>query len=141
MQETLFGSRTNVQELKREEEKSGSQHGGLSFDDFVDKVVDLRWDTPAGALDLEMLKSMVKADDKMLVKRLAIREENLRQLSQGNTVTAKDNSEQQHFAKPHVQQEQEVDWSVSPLADVPTELLFHVLKTRELQDMSGGKGA
>merc|ERR1711972_393360 len=40
MQETLFGSRKSVQELKREEEKSGSQHGGLSFDDFVDKVVD-----------------------------------------------------------------------------------------------------
>mmetsp|Transcript_22162 Transcript_22162/g.49017 ORF Transcript_22162/g.49017 Transcript_22162/m.49017 type:complete len:472 (+) Transcript_22162:2-1417(+) len=61
MQETLFW---------KSGKRGEGQRVGLSFDDFVKKVVGLRWDTPASALDLEVTKNDVVTVGKELGKQL-----------------------------------------------------------------------
>ncbi|CAE7778195.1 Scn10a [Symbiodinium sp. CCMP2456] len=74
MQESLFGRRTGP---GGQDQDAGD---GLSFDEFVEQVIDLRMDTPAGALDVEMLKATTSSEHKTLRRRLMYVESELRKM-------------------------------------------------------------
>merc|ERR1719253_217600 len=42
----------------------------LEFDDFVEKILELRMDVPASALDIELCKAQAKPSDKLMNKTL-----------------------------------------------------------------------
>jgi len=107
MQETLFGQRKSFPE-------DGKQ--GIDFEEFVDKVVELRWDTPARALDVEMLKATIAHEDTRLRRRLERLERGLGELLGG----AGPGPGAREGARP-----------TSGLAAMPTELLLHALRSRE----------
>eukprot|EP00927_Polykrikos_kofoidii_P015731 TRINITY_DN17027_c0_g3_i4.p1 TRINITY_DN17027_c0_g3~~TRINITY_DN17027_c0_g3_i4.p1 ORF type:complete len:792 (-),score=178.36 TRINITY_DN17027_c0_g3_i4:38-2413(-) len=70
MQETLFGVDTCSDGDDNDE--------GISVDDLVKKVVELRWDMPANSIDLELMKNTVRTDDKNLKRTLERLEEDFR---------------------------------------------------------------
>lgn len=122
MQETLFGHG----------ESGGSRDGGLSRDEFANKVVELRWSTPASALDVAMLKSMVRAEDKVLKKQLDRIEKHLgRMKDHGGPAAPIASMNANPMLKGFSKMDQpKAEGGASWLEDVPMELLFHVLKTR-----------
>eukprot|EP00929_Paragymnodinium_shiwhaense_P074248 TRINITY_DN37986_c0_g2_i1.p1 TRINITY_DN37986_c0_g2~~TRINITY_DN37986_c0_g2_i1.p1 ORF type:complete len:610 (-),score=131.48 TRINITY_DN37986_c0_g2_i1:89-1918(-) len=80
MQHTLFGIEDpQLEDKMQKEDTIGKSFGiesptaqsrGVTFDQFVTKISDLRWDTPTSALDLEMLKRHVQLENKAVNKRL-----------------------------------------------------------------------
>jgi len=78
MQHTLFGI-SPEQEVKKDTvvgsnvlpaPTSVQDSKGLSFNEFIGKVVDLRWDTPTSALDLEMLKRTIQVEHRQVNAQL-----------------------------------------------------------------------
>ncbi|CAJ1368789.1 unnamed protein product [Effrenium voratum] len=55
MQESLFGRRNGTEAAEAEAAEEPERQDGLSFEEFVDQVADLRMDTPASAMEVEML--------------------------------------------------------------------------------------
>jgi len=156
MQDALFhrkkqpGDDENAPEIDRNK--------GLTFDEFVDQVIDLRMDTPASALDVEMLKSAVKIEDRMICKRLDKIESELQKIlgveapdcSRSSPVPVKEflketkEPQDRDLSLPGQLMNDEAKstaTSVSAtsaggehwLTDVPTELLFHILKSRSTE--------
>ncbi|CAE6937164.1 Cacna1h [Symbiodinium natans] len=80
MQESLFGRRGGGQGEEDAPQDEDERKDGLSFDEFVEQVIDLRMDTPAGALDVEMLKSTTSSEHKTLRRRLMYVESELRKM-------------------------------------------------------------
>lgn len=149
MQESLFGAldmgdeeedADALCELDQKEKKSK----GLSFEKFIEKVVEIRPDTPASALDIEILRVRVEREAKKYNARLDFIEE---ALNSGNGLdpsgalppalmppAAKNLNELDlpGASKPpmggreDVQLNRETAW----LRDVPTEVLFAVLHNR-----------
>lgn len=113
MQESIFG-------VKDEDDPSADsgEKITLNFDEFVDKVLDLRWDTPASALDIEMLKASWRAEDSAIQAKLISIEDSIYEIAAAN-------------ANPALRFE---DLDAAPteawLHDVPTKLLVEVLQSR-----------
>eukprot|EP00931_Biecheleriopsis_adriatica_P066098 TRINITY_DN40511_c0_g1_i1.p1 TRINITY_DN40511_c0_g1~~TRINITY_DN40511_c0_g1_i1.p1 ORF type:complete len:541 (-),score=137.52 TRINITY_DN40511_c0_g1_i1:82-1704(-) len=156
MQDSLFGRRPVKEgdEATEDERKAV----GLSFDEFVEQVIDLRMDTPASALDVEMLKSTVRSQDRLLKRKLDRMEAELSRIL-GMDMTTQELSTERSVSKPiekpsmKVQQDTGAEVMTLPgqmmdgeanatatstgsiaedswLHEVPLELLFHVLTAR-----------
>jgi len=115
----------------------------------MERVIDLKWDTPANALDLEMLKAQVKNHDKDVKSKLAQIEKSIATV-QEHIQPGRDAAAPRDFpppaaatpaaapppsnrARPPEDTAANNGSSRGPpewLREVPTELLFHVLKTR-----------
>jgi len=159
MQESLFGRRSNAPGEEGAQQEEDDRKDGLSFDEFVDQVIDLRMDTPAGALDVEMLKSTTASEHKTLRRRLIYMESELRKmLSLREEQMAKEASERRQTAaqvsaqenlansiglpSPRMAGSEASKQSVSAgdadpdewLQEVPMEVLLHVLKARALDE-------
>uniref|UniRef100_A0A7S4T4E2 Ion transport domain-containing protein n=1 Tax=Alexandrium monilatum TaxID=311494 RepID=A0A7S4T4E2_9DINO len=72
MQESLFAQHDGEGEWSTPRE--------LSFEGFVEQIMELRWDTPAKTLDMEMLKATVTLEDGALRRQLDRIEAGLAQL-------------------------------------------------------------
>jgi len=142
LQETVFG---RMRTTAMEQGSPDANKVFLSFEDFMERVIDLKWDTPANALDLEMLKSQVKHHDKEVRTRLAHVERTMHmameQMRSGHKVAPKDHpptavsvsiaaSAFSDCARPLQEMTSGSHGPPEWLREVPTELLFHVLKTR-----------
>jgi hypothetical protein len=169
MQETIFGGKGRRASV----DSSGSNHKELDFNEFVSQVVELRMDTPASALDLEMLKCNIRKEDKILNRKLDKIEAELRktmgltsidprmlpaettnleglqarsmkdnhlqlpqlpgQLFSSNESETSSNNEALIYPNSSAsfnRSEDEGPDDLRWLREVPTELLFHVLKSR-----------
>lgn len=92
---------------------------GYDLDDLINKVVDIRPDKPASALDLELLRAKVTVRDKQFATRLG----NVEQLI-GKMLERKHGGPLGSIYVPGMSQ------SPSPLKEMPTEVLFHGIKSR-----------
>ncbi|CAJ1397715.1 unnamed protein product [Effrenium voratum] len=81
MQESLFGRRNGTEAAEAEAAEEPERQDGLSFEEFVDQVADLRMDTPASAMEVEMLMSDLATEHKTLRRRLAYMEAELRKIA------------------------------------------------------------
>jgi len=128
------------------------QDEGLSVQELIDKVVDIRPDQNASALDLELLKAQVTKDQIRFRQRLKNIEnglkkilgpaanhvdlntsnENPRGISRPNSAQVKDpnNMNMANFLPGMPPNNNNVSTSGVNLADVPTQLLFQALKSR-----------
>merc|ERR1740121_1057523 len=93
---------------------------GLEFDDFVERILELRWDTDASSLDVDVLRAHLEKSNSRLRRRLDGLEAALRAVLDAEGQGPP--SEPADPAGPRPPPE----W----LRQVPTELLFHVLKSR-----------
>lgn len=179
MQESLFGRKNNGANAENEDEQKTKE--GLSFDEFVEQVVELRMDQPASALDVETLMSSLTQEHRVLQRRLIYMESELRKMLNGaeaepsqrprklQDANGEGNQDDVMLLSPGLRSldgQMEVDpvgylpGSVGPmearpttptlaevrshsaittdtegwLQEVPTELLFHILKIRSLGD-------
>jgi len=153
MQDSLFHSKKEAGDDENGPEVD--RKIALTFDEFVDQVIDLRMDTPASALDVEMLKSAVKIEDRMICKRLDKIESELQKIlgveamdfSRPSPVKEflKEPKEPQDVSLPGQLINDEANGTATSAAsatsaggeqwlhDVPTELLFHILKSRSTE--------
>jgi len=95
----------------------------------------LRWDTPAGALDVEMLKSKVTKEDNKTKRTLDRIQEKLQRAMESITTMqvngdASGYSQHGHSANDSATDSMPVDEEANYLRQVPTELLFHALRRR-----------
>lgn len=182
MQESLFGRKNNGANAAENEDAEQKTKEGLSFDEFVEQVVELRMDQPASALDVETLMSSVTQEHRVLQRRLIYMESELRKIVNGAEEPSQTPRKLQDAGEVHDEVmllspglarslegqagQMEVDpvgylpGSVGPmearpttptlaevrshsaittdtegwLQEVPTELLFHILKIRSLGD-------
>lgn len=131
IQESLFGVLDREQEMAGPDEvvpmgKSGQpQRVGLSIDEFVAKVAEIRPDTPASALDIEVLRIQITEQEKLANQRLDLIEGVLAKLLV-EAPLASDNKSSPALIKRDVPDQKSDDW----LREVPTEELFKVLRGR-----------
>jgi hypothetical protein len=155
MEETLFGHR-EVGLTKRQTAKIKNVKT-ICYHEFEEKVKELRWDAPARALELETLKSVSAIETKKIKQQLEKIEEALRTIAarakgsrfgggrhqegqsapagggapppSGGTVGSADTT---WYPKrtPKASSGPGAATSSSWMQDVPTEMLFHILKTR-----------
>lgn len=130
MQESLFGA---IDEDEAEGDESSimdANRNGLTFDQFIEKVVEIRPDTPASALDIEILRVRVEREEKTFNARLDFIEQAL-----ANTAPATNPPPAQANTGSRAPEPKAVvpdyrnpasDW----LRDVPTEVLFAILNSR-----------
>jgi len=166
MQQQLFAPKKKAigeSDSSLEGKQGDREDNALSFDEFVDQVVEMRMDTPASALDAEMLKSELMAQDKVLKQKLGRIENDLKTIlgipleeekkGSSDALVIKTSSKVEkdfsdHASLPGQANVGEEASSPQPkppkpivantpssssenwLHDVPTELLFLVLKTR-----------
>jgi len=101
---------------------------GLSFDEFMEKVVEIRPDMPASAIDIEILRVRVEREEKNVNARIDFIEQAL------TNVTASTSNGQLPSGNPSdaklAAAEEKIDGSTAWLRDVPTEVLFAVLNSR-----------
>lgn len=132
MQESLFadeeeeGVEGEASPIAPDESSHAANRSGLTFDEFIEKVVEIRPDTAASALDIEILRTRVEREEKNFNARLDFIEEALASVN-GTAVPAPNNAKESPV-KP-------VGKAADPslpawLADVPTDVLFAVLNSR-----------
>eukprot|EP00930_Biecheleria_cincta_P084799 TRINITY_DN74232_c0_g1_i1.p1 TRINITY_DN74232_c0_g1~~TRINITY_DN74232_c0_g1_i1.p1 ORF type:complete len:560 (+),score=134.94 TRINITY_DN74232_c0_g1_i1:108-1787(+) len=133
MQESLFG---RVGKLSAAEQGEG--RAGLSFDEFMKQVIDLRMDRFASALDVEILKLISKKNSKVMQKKLDNIESELSN-AKDDAKPREDPPTASETPDPYVQPLEDNAKATSGghvrdddkwLQDVPMELLLHVLKAR-----------
>jgi hypothetical protein len=123
MQESLFGN--------AEGDIDGRE--GLTFEQFISKVMEIRPDTDASALDIELLRTRVEREEMSFTSRLDFVEEALKSVNNiSPEIPAK-----AAISKPvpvispsAVKAEETTNLSVAWLREVPTEVLFAVLNSR-----------
>lgn len=81
MQESLFGRQSNGGDDAENGEVEAKE--GLSFDEFVEQVIELRMDQPASAFDVETLMSSLSQEHRVLQRRLAYMESELKKVVHG----------------------------------------------------------
>lgn len=136
MQESLFGRINKTSEL------DDQGRSGLSFDEFMKQVIDLRMDRFASALDVEILKLISRKNSKALQKKLDSIEFELSN-PKGDAKPQEQPRESSSTVcdtpEPYVQPSEDNARATSGgqardgdnwLQDVPMELLLHVLKAR-----------
>lgn len=99
------------------------QREGLTFDEFIEKVVEIRPDMPASAIDIEILRVRVEREEKGVNERLDFIEQAL------TNVNAFADGSSESYQATH-KTEEKIDSSEPWLRDVPTEVLFAVLNSR-----------
>lgn len=135
MQESLFGSLEDpdemeevdkIQRIQSSSSASDASRHGLTFEQFISKVVEIRPDTPASALDIEILRVRVEREEKMFNARIDFIEQALANVnaSPGAPVAPSNNKGPQAAPDPKIASANA--W----LLDVPTEVLFKVLNSR-----------
>jgi hypothetical protein len=129
IKETLFGCVADHDTALEEIVPVGAYTGkdGLTFPKFMEKVVEIRPDTPAGALDTEILRVRVEREEKVFNDRLDIVENALAAVlaepqSESNNAV---NADSKLLPKDADTSKIE-EW----LRQVPTEVLFAVLHSR-----------
>jgi len=133
MSESLFGGFEDEDESGEAEDSGQLRHGesrdsnrhGLTFEQFIAKVVEIRPDSPASALDIEILRVRVEREEKNFNARLDYIEQALASASPapaGDIASKSALKEATVASKP--------DPSAAWLRDVPTEVLFAVLNSR-----------
>jgi len=95
---------------------------GLSLDDLISKVIDIRPDKPATALDLEILRAKVSIRDKQFQGRLGNVEHLIGKMLGGHGVPMAGKAQASAL-------EASLGPS-SPLKEIPTQLLFQEMKCR-----------
>jgi len=117
MQQTLFSQTGSIDASCRDD--------GYPLDDLVQKVIEIRPDKPASALEIEMLREKVSRKDRQFRKRLSNIEQMVGRIleRQGMPIEATCPSE-----LPLVSAQ---DTSPSSLREVPTQVLFYELKKRD----------
>jgi len=105
---------------------------GLTFDQFIEKVVEIRPDTPASALDIEILRTRVEREEKTFNARLDFIEEALKSVHGLAALPAPTTTSQtnQTSTKPNQTDPKAATSLTAWLTDVPTEVLFAVLNSR-----------
>mmetsp|Transcript_27104 Transcript_27104/g.48997 ORF Transcript_27104/g.48997 Transcript_27104/m.48997 type:complete len:544 (+) Transcript_27104:83-1714(+) len=158
MQESLFHRKKLPGEGEEDDVPDKDAKKGLTFDEFVDQVIDLRMDTPASALDVEMLKSAVRTEDRLLAKKMDRIEGELQKIlgleglrtspsisaapapAEDFTKDTKDSKDVLMSLPGQLMSDEANATATSTgssenwLQDVPTELLFHILKSRAGQE-------
>jgi len=135
MQESLFGSlddpdemdeADSVQHIKSSSSAADASRNGLTFEQFIEKVVEIRPDTPASVLDIEILRVRVEREEKMFNARIDFIEQALANVNAmpGAPVAPSNNKSPQAAPDPKLTSANA--W----LLDVPTEVLFQVLNSR-----------
>jgi hypothetical protein len=127
---------------------SERQEAGIDVDVLIDRVVDLRPDQSAGALELELLKGKVSKDQVSFKRRLKTIEEDLRKIigpsAESLSRTAKSSRSQApsgiaiehiHVPEPGKQPASNRPTSISgtDLKDFPSQMLIQALRNRALQ--------
>jgi hypothetical protein len=108
---------------------------GLTVQELIEKVVDIRPDQDASALDLELLKAQVSKDQKKFQGKLQRLEERIMK-TLGPKATDGDVSDIHDMsAMPNAPMGGEEEKPMLRLEDVPTELLFQALKKRGQDNM------
>lgn len=138
LEESLFGyyERDPHEDL----ETAGSEHPpvpiALSFNQFMNKVTDIRPDSPASSLDIEVLRVSVEREQNMFDRQMCNIEgmlERLMEEEEQSTAIVKTESHVSKMESPITQD------ALAPitqdglgpiLKDVPTEVLFSELKKR-----------
>jgi hypothetical protein len=124
IKETLFG---HISDKDASLDEIVPARDGLTFPVFMEKVVEIRPDTPAGALDTEILRVRVEREEKVFNERLDIVENALA------TILAEPQKESNNVAN-HDSKLLPKDADTSRiekwLREVPTEVLFAVLHSR-----------
>jgi len=132
MQESLFG---RIGKLHAAEVEG---RAGLSFDEFMKQVIDLRMDRFASALDVEILKLISKKNSKVMQKKLDNLESELSN-AKDDAKPREDPPTASETPDPYVQSSEDIAKATSGghmrdddkwLQEVPMELLLHVLKAR-----------
>jgi hypothetical protein len=99
---------------------TGRPINGLSFSEFMEKVVEIRPDTPASALDIEILRVRIEREERNIDARLNFIETALTNV----TAASREAPSPPRMSSPP--QNVSSDW----LRDVPSEVLFAVLQSR-----------
>jgi len=149
MQESLFGIMDADVEDESEEEpdmgavvpvdngkhgKCDKQRNGLTFDEFIEKVVEIRPDAPASALDIEILRVRVEREEKTFNARLDFIEQALIDAKVGGSYPDPSKpSKGGKNARAEVIDTRTCSTAVF-LKNIPTELLFATLNNRAPAD-------
>lgn len=115
---------------------------GLSVDELIQKVIEIRPDMNASALDLELLKAQVMKDQKVFQSKLKYIEEGVKQTLGPKAGTGNDHDNMPDMpgmpTMPGLMDEEgEDEGRKITLEDVPTDLLFEALKARAPSDEAG----
>lgn len=129
MQESLFGCHDDDDEEDPNlpvlpTDYSRPFRSGLTFDQFIEKVIEIRPDTPAGALDIEILRTRVEREEKTFNARLDFIEDALKCVNGLDSLPPPTTRQANKPTDPK---------DTGPnawLKDVPTEVLFAVLNSR-----------
>lgn len=128
-----------------ERKEAGLREAGLTVQELIDKVVDIRPDQNASALDLELLKAQVTKDQARFRQRLKNIETGLKKILGPAANHVDLNTSNENPARPNSRDPSNVNMAnflpgMTPnnnmpshgvnLADVPTQLLFQALKNR-----------
>jgi hypothetical protein len=152
MEETIFGARSGNAGGNSPQRYSSVRvepnTNTIGYNEFEEKVKDLRWDTPAKAVDLELLRSASHERTVAMRQQLKKVEGSLkmwaakRQSSRRLTGAAPSGGTTEGSWYPKTGQKAPFSASWGPdgglaadaattwLQEVPTEMLFHILKTR-----------
>lgn len=121
IQDSLFG---RGDEDSLFEAHDSERRDGLTFEELMSKVVDIRPDTPASALDMEILRARVEQDEKAFSQSLDAVEAMVDKTLAGDLPNLKETD----------------NGRIPPwLREVPTEVLFNVLHSRPPSESSPQK--
>lgn len=136
MAETLFGEVT--EELEPLVPSTSSRHG-LTFEQFISKVVEIRPDTPASALDIEVLRIRVEREEREFNHKLDVIEDALATTMPDASLLPPSRQATNTGGTPAVPLlPAKLDGKAKPLLidpetlvrEAPTEVLFAVLESR-----------
>jgi hypothetical protein len=136
MQESLFGQMPDDDEEDNDKSPGPSMstdnRNGLTFDEFIEKVIDIRPDMPASALDIELLRVRVEREEQMFNERLDFIEQALTQ--DGDLSAIENNKVNSSLPAITAGKVDVIDPTLGSapnwLTEVPTEVLFAVLNSR-----------
>lgn len=108
---------------------SNRKHEGFNFEEFMEKILELRWETEASSLDVDVFRAAVEKSNHQMSQRLAKLQDMLELLLEDMGV--KVSSLEDHPKSPAAggvlsPASAHAEW----LRKAPTELLFHALKSR-----------
>jgi len=137
MQESLFGGMDDEED---DEDIPDHKRVGLTFEEFIGKVVEIRPDTPASALDIEILRVRVEREEKAFNARLDFIQDALQSVNGQQALPAPTSQAYPTATKAPVKAVEAADPKANSftawLTDVPTEVLFAVLNSRAPPELS-----
>jgi len=123
-------TRVSTQNMMRSSTTKSGDRSGLTVDELIEKVVEIRPNQDASALDLELLNAQVMKDQKRFKAKLKRIEERIKK-TLGPKATAGDVSDMPDMPSlPNMLMDAEEETPKLRLEDVPTALLFQALQER-----------